>query len=180
MRRSAAPFLAVLIVVALVGLLVYGVASKGEDRSLDDAVAEGRAVDAPDRSLPLLGATGERSLASLRGKVVVLNFWASWCDPCKDEAPALERAHRTLSRAGTGTVLGVTFRDASRDSQAFVKEFGLTYPSVRDVDGDLAEDYGVRALPETFVIDGDGHIAGVSRGVVDEAWLKQTLDKAGA
>src|SRR5690606_390966 len=94
---------------------------------------------APDLALPVLEGSGTRSLADLRGQVVVLNFWASWCDPCKTEAPELERAQKRLEREGAGTVLGVTFRDASDDSKDFMREFGLTYPSVRDVDGKLAE-----------------------------------------
>jgi cytochrome c biogenesis protein CcmG/thiol:disulfide interchange protein DsbE len=76
-------------------------------------------------------------------------------------------------------VLGVTFRDAVPDSQRFVDEFGLSFPSLRDVDGKLAEDYGTRALPETFVIDRDGRVVAVSRGVVDEEFLDSALQKVG-
>jgi cytochrome c biogenesis protein CcmG/thiol:disulfide interchange protein DsbE len=178
MRRSAVPLVAVLAVAALVGLLVYGVAAKSEDTTLDDAVRQGQRPTAPDRSLPALGAGGERSLADYRGQVVVQNFWASWCDPCKEEAPELERAHERLQEEKAGTVLGVTFRDATRDSQAFMKEFGLTYPSIRDVDGKLAQEYGTRALPETFVIDRDGHVVAMSRGAVDRGFLDRALDEA--
>jgi cytochrome c biogenesis protein CcmG, thiol:disulfide interchange protein DsbE len=177
-KRNAVPLVAVLAVAALVGLLVYGVASKGEDRTLEDAIANGERPAAPDRSLPLLDGGGERSLASFRGKPVILNFWASWCTPCKDEAPLLERAQSRLERGG-GTVLGVTYRDASGDSRAFIREFRLTYPSVRDVDGELAKDYGTRALPETFVIDRQGRVAAIQRGVVEREWLDAALTKVG-
>jgi len=177
-KRNAAPLVAVLIAAALVGLLVYGVAQRADNRTLDEAVAKGQRPVAPSRTLPVLGAGGERSLANFRGKPVILNFWASWCDPCRIEAPLLEQAQRRLAAHG-GTVLGVTYRDASPDSQKFVRRFKLTYPSLRDVDGQLAKDYGTRALPETFVIDGSGHVAAISRGMVDRQFLSNALAKVG-
>src|SRR3712207_2355510 len=175
-KRNAVPLVAILAVAALVGLLVYGVAQRGENRTLDEQVLNGARPSAPDRPLPLLGGGGERSLASFRGKPVLLNFWASWCEPCRDEAPLLEDAQRRLSRRG-GTVLGVTYRDATPDSQGFVREFGLSYPSVRDVDGRLAKEYGTRRLPETFLIDGDGRVAAVMRGVLDRRSVDRALAK---
>ena len=178
-KRNAVPLVAILVVAALVGLLVYGVASKGEDRTIEDAIAKGDRPPAPSRSLPVLGEQVRRSLESYKGKPVVLNFWASWCTPCKDEAPLLERAQSRLQRLG-GTVLGVTYRDASTDSQDFIRRFKLTYPNVRDVDGQLAKDYGTRALPETFVIDRDGRVADLRRGVVDREFLDAALAKVGA
>jgi cytochrome c biogenesis protein CcmG/thiol:disulfide interchange protein DsbE len=141
-------------------------------------VAKGDQPTAPALSLPVLGSDQRRSISDLKGKVVVLNFWASWCYPCKDEAPELERAQKRLQESGDGTVLGVTYRDASQDSQKFIKDYKLTYPSIRDVDGKLAQDYGTRALPETFVIDRAGKVVALSRGTVSRRFLDQALDKA--
>ncbi len=174
MRRTAVPFV-VVAALALMGLLVYGVLAVGESTTLDDAIARGERPAAPAKTLPKLGG-GEASLADLRGKPVVLNFWASWCDPCKDEAPALQAAHERLRREG-GMVLGVTVDDASPDAKAFSRELGLTFPSLRDVDGELGEAYGRLGVPETFAIDRGGRVAAVERGPVTAASLDAMLDE---
>ena len=174
MRRTA-PTIAVLAALALVALLVYGVLGVGASTTLDDAVKRGERPEAPVRTLPSLDG-GTASLADYAGKPVLLNFWASWCEPCKDEAPLLERAHRRLARAG-GAVLGVTVSDQSDDSRAFMKEYGLTFPSLRDVEGALGRDFGTTGVPETFAIDREGRIAAISRGSVNEAFVDRALDQ---
>jgi len=104
------PLLASLAGACLIGLLVYGVSARSASRTLDEQVARSQRPAAPDasRSLPTLGRPGDASLASFRGKVVVLNFWASWCEPCQVEAPLLQRTQARLSQHG-GTVLGIPF-----------------------------------------------------------------------
>ena len=161
--------------VALIALLVYGVVAVGESETLDDAVKRGERPQAPSETLPRLGG-GEGSIAALRGKPLIVNFWASWCEPCKDEAPALRKAHATITKAG-GTVLGVTVDDSSPDSQAFMREFKLPFESLRDVDGELGEAFGRTGVPETFVIDRAGRVVAISRGTVDDAFFDQTLPK---
>ena len=174
MRRTAVPAVVIVAAAALVGLLVYGVASRGASTTIDDALARGERVEAPDRALPLLHGGGTRSLAELRGKVVVVNFWASWCTPCRAEAPVLERTQQRLSSAG-GTVLGVNYKDTTDDARAFERQFGLSYESVRDAEGELARDYGTVALPETFVIDRDGRVVAKSRGTVSDQFMDRAL-----
>jgi cytochrome c biogenesis protein CcmG/thiol:disulfide interchange protein DsbE len=159
---------------ALLALLAYGVASQGTDRSIDSALAKGQRVAAAQKSLPVLGRAGQRSLADYRGKVVLLNFWASWCPPCTAELPLLERAQQSIAANG-GTVLGVSYKDIPEDAVGFVHRFGLTYPSLRDREGDYAHNFATSGIPETFAIDRRGRIAAARRGPVTERWLARTL-----
>ena len=176
MRRvlSPVPIAAILIVAGLVGLLAYGLSSNEPDRGIEKALARGERKPAPKLALPALSGGGDRSLADERGTVVVLNFWASWCEPCRTESPLLERWHRRISGRG-GTVLGVDVLDVTSDARAFVREFGLTYPMLRDKSGDALQGFGVVAYPETFVIDRRGRIAATRRGPVDERFLRERV-----
>jgi cytochrome c biogenesis protein CcmG, thiol:disulfide interchange protein DsbE len=160
----------------LIGLLVYGISTQSASRTLDTDVHDGLHPVAPDArtQLPVLGGAGNGSLASLRGKVVVLNFWASWCQPCEREAPLLERAQTTLERY-RGTVLGVTYKDATPDSEKFAREFHLTYPSLRDGSGSFAAAYGTDQLPETFVLDRDGHVVALYRGEIGQGFIDKAI-----
>jgi cytochrome c biogenesis protein CcmG/thiol:disulfide interchange protein DsbE len=172
--RFRASWAVILAAALLVGLLAYGVASKRADRSIDASIAKGERVDAPVRKLPVLGGRGDSSLADYKGKVVVLNFWASWCKPCTEELPLLEKTQKSLA-GKDATVLGANYQDLSDSALTFVRRFKLTYPSLRDRDGQFADKYGSRAFPETFVIDRRGKIAAQRRGPVDQAWLDRTL-----
>ncbi len=181
MRRRVLPIFACIVGACVVALLIYGVSAQSPNRTLDELVARGRYPLAPDatRSLPVLGASGQRSLASLRGKVVVLNFWASWCEPCQMEAPLLERAQSGLERHN-GTVLGVTYLDASPDSEGFVRRYHLTYPNLRDATGDFAHSYGTDQLPESFIINRQGRIVAISRGEIEQSFVNRALALAGS
>ena len=173
MRRLLSPLpLAILVgVVALLGLLGYGLVSKGADTGIERALASGENPPAAALSLPRLGGGGTASLADFRGQVVVLNYWASWCTPCRSESPLLERWHRRLKARG-GTMLGVDVLDASSDARAFVREFGLTYPMLRDRDGRTRQQFGIAGLPETLVIDRRGRIRAVARGPVGDRFMR--------
>jgi cytochrome c biogenesis protein CcmG/thiol:disulfide interchange protein DsbE len=170
MRRLLAPVpLAVVgVVVALVALLAYGLASNEPDG--------GDAGDrAPELELPRLSGEGRGSLADYRGQVVVLNFWASWCDPCRDESPLLQRWHERIEKRG-GTVLGIDALDEVGRARAFVDEYGLSYPMLRDGEGATRESFGILGFPETFVIDREGRIAAVQRGPVDDRFMRERVE----
>jgi cytochrome c biogenesis protein CcmG, thiol:disulfide interchange protein DsbE len=159
---------------ALIGLLAYGVAGTGADTTLDDAVRSGKRVDPPTEPLQVLGAKGTRSLADYKGKVVLVNVWASWCAPCRDELPLLEKTHKRLAPEG-GTVLGIDVKENSEAATKAMREFGLTYPSLRDPDGSYVRDFGQTGYPETYVLDRRGRVAAVRRFPVTQQWLDRTL-----
>lgn len=179
MRRFVLPGLVAGAAIALLALLAFGVANQGTDTSIDTAVQRGAFPLAPNASLalPVLGSSRTERLADLRGQVVVLNVFASWCVPCKDEAPVLERAQQDLA-GKHATVLGVTYLDTSSDSERFASQEHITYPVVRDVNGTLVRALGTKAVPETFVIDRRGRIVALERFQIDTSWLKQTLARA--
>ena len=158
-------------VVALLALLLYGVSSNEPSRDLDDRLARGEKVAAPALELPRLTGGGRASLADYKGQVVVLNIWASWCEPCKAESPLLERWHQRMRTRG-GLVLGVDTLDVTSDALDFIKEYELTYPMLRDRNADVIAKLGVVAYPETFVIDRGGSIVAARRGPVDEAFMR--------
>ncbi len=177
MRRVLSPvsIAVICVLVGLFALLAYGLASNEPDRGVEEALGRGETEAAPDLELPKLGGGGDASLADYRGKVVVLNFWASWCEPCKAESPLLERWHRRISNRG-GTVLGVDMLDITDDAQDFIAEYGLSYPMLKDKDGHGIETFGVVQYPETFVIDTDGQITAVRRGPVDERFMRAEVE----
>jgi len=161
----------------LAGLLIYGVVQNGDDRSIEKAISRGDYPPAPDHVLPTLEGSGRQSLADYRGRVVFLNFYASWCPPCAHEAPTLRSFQQSLDTS-KATMLGVAYKDFASDSTTFLKKHGLTYPSLRDNKLQLAPKYGTNALPETFVIDRRGRIVAVSRGEVTRAFLDASLKRA--
>ena len=176
MRRalSPVPIAIVCVLLALMALLAYGLAQNEPDRGVDEALARGERSPAAALDLPKLGGGGNVALADYRGQVVVLNFWASWCKPCKDESPLLERWHRRMKGRG-GMVLGVAMYDVTGRAQDFIDEYGLTYPMLKDDEDEGLEKFGVAQLPETFVIDRRGRIAAVARGPVDDAFMRSNV-----
>ena len=162
--RSA---LAVLAVLAFVGLLTFGLLSKGSS-----GVALGE--PAPTSALPRLEGGGEQSLADYRGKWVLVNFWASWCVPCKQEAPALEQFQRR-HRADDFTVLGIDSRDLSGDGREFVRQYGISYPQLRDGNGDAAHAYGTTGVPENFLVDPRGRVRLLVRGPITSEYLREAV-----
>ncbi len=155
--------LALVLGVAWVAVSVMGSGDLGQDPF-------GRA--APDFSLPKLRGEGNIALSDYAGSPVVLNFWASWCGPCKDEAPILAATEKAWRDQGV-VFLGVDTTDNREDAKAFEETFGIEYDSVFDVNGELSVSYGVLGYPETFFIDADGVIRAKHVGVLPDA---ETLD----
>lgn len=117
---------------------------------------------------------GSLTLTDLQGHGVVLNFWASWCDPCRDEAPLLEETW--LRNQNTGiTILGVAHLDQKAAALRFIQTFRITYPNGRDSGSLIARAYGIQGVPETFFIDPDGNLAGAWRGPLTEEAMQQFL-----
>ncbi|MFZ0090817.1 MAG: TlpA disulfide reductase family protein [Solirubrobacteraceae bacterium] len=176
MRRFVLPGLIALAGLAVLALLTYGVSNQSSTSSIDAQVAHGRFPVAPhaDQALPLLGRSGRASLADFRGKVVVLNVFASWCEPCQSEAPLLSKEQKTLVH-DNATLIGVTYLDNTTASEGFAHRYHITYPVLRDVSGSFVRSFGTTGVPETFVINRQGRIQALQRYPVTTRWLSQTL-----
>lgn len=187
-RRGSklARLLALVAVAAFLSLLAYGLLSESADTTIDSGLAEGEAPLAPEFELEVLArgdlprrlarelepalADGRLALAELRGTPFVLNFWASWCIPCREEAPILARGWREHGPGGV-LYLGLNMQDVTDDALDFIDEFGVRYPNVREPDNATAQAYGARGIPETYFVSGRGRIVGHVVGVVTEAQL---------
>jgi cytochrome c biogenesis protein CcmG, thiol:disulfide interchange protein DsbE len=176
MRRFVLPGLVAIAAVALLALLTFGVIGQGDSTSIDARVAQGNFPAAPNASmaLPLLGSDRKASLDSFKGKVVVLNVFASWCDPCRAEAPILASEQRTLA-GHDATILGVTYLDNTVASQQFVRQEHIDYPVLRDVSGNFVRSFGTTGVPETFVINRQGKIQALRRYQLNNTWLSRAL-----
>jgi cytochrome c biogenesis protein CcmG/thiol:disulfide interchange protein DsbE len=142
------------VVVALLVLLWWGLQQKEFAGSKVVSVPFERA---PEFSLGLFdGSTFTLSEALASGKPVVVNFWASWCGPCADEAPALEAAWRRNS--GWATFVGVNVQDVDADAHAFLRRYGVSYPNGSQNAGPISIQYGMRGVPETYFIAPDGRL----------------------
>ncbi len=159
--------LAVALVAGLLALLVWKMAH-----------GSGKTAEPKNFNLPRLDKQGKLELASLRGKVVVLNFMASWCVPCKQEAPAIETLWKEFRSKGV-VVVGVDSKDFSGDARSFMRRYGLTYPVVRDGDGALWGPYGITGVPETRVIGRNGKYIGTQfYGATTASDLRASIEHA--
>lgn len=150
----------------LLGVLGYATVRKQQPQSITVRIARGERPAAPAFRLPKLDG-GTLDLADLRGRPVILNFWASWCVPCKDEAPLLERAWQTYRARGL-VVVGVNIQDFEREARRFVAATGTTFTNVRDGENLTYQAYGVTGVPETFFVDRQGRIVQKFPGAVTQ------------
>ena len=164
---SVRSFVVFISVLAVVGLLGFGLLSKGGAN-----IAVGEA--APSGDLPRLDGEGTGSVSDYRGRWVLVNFWASWCVPCRQEAPVLEQFQRQHG-GGTFTVLGIDSQDLSGDGMDFVRRYGLSYPQLRDGNGETAHDFGTTGVPENFLIDPRGKVRLLLRGPVTSEYLREAV-----
>jgi cytochrome c biogenesis protein CcmG, thiol:disulfide interchange protein DsbE len=175
MRRAWTTTAGLFMIALFVALLGYGVLRSNRATSLDSAVASGKRVAPPSVNLPWLDKSEHATLADWRGKVVVLNFWASWCPPCREEVPLLAHWQPRLAGAG-GTILGIDTLDVASDARAFMAKNKLGYPSLRDRGGDTARAFGVAAYPESIVIDRKGRVAAIMRGPLDDTFMRDHVE----
>jgi cytochrome c biogenesis protein CcmG/thiol:disulfide interchange protein DsbE len=171
---------AVGLVALLFALLVWTLVTE-EGGDLAKRANRGDLPQAPELAAERLDGDGDLALSSLAGKAVVLNFWASWCKPCKEEAPFLEQIWRENRKRGL-VVVGVDAKDFRRDARRFAKRFELTFPLVFDGPGDTLEGFGVTGFPETFVLDRRGRVVRAFVGDVtsddDRRELRSAVDRA--
>jgi cytochrome c biogenesis protein CcmG, thiol:disulfide interchange protein DsbE len=153
---------AAMVVVAVAGLLWTWLSRPQGDAG--DLLRASTRVGAPAPAFTLAAPEGRQiSLAGLKGKAVVLNFWASWCPPCRAEMGALDQAQRDYADRGV-VVLGVNQMEAEAVATAFMREQSLTFPIALDADGAVSQQYRASALPTTYFIDGDGVIRDIVYG----------------
>ena len=170
-RRTLVAAVVLVPTLAVLALLAYGFSR--EPRYLESPM-----LGRPAPPFSLVRFDGMRlRLEDLRGKVVFLNFWASWCPPCRAEAPALEATWQQL-RDRDVVFVGVNTQDDEERARAFLKEFLITYPNGRDPGGRIAVDYGVWGLPETFFIGPDGRITYKHIGTLGPALIAAKIDEA--
>lgn len=186
---------AIVAAVLFVALLAFGLVTSGSSTAIDDSLARGEAAVAPGFSLPVLEggelpralgrqlndafSDGELGLDELRGTPILLNLWASWCTPCREEAPLLEEGWRRYGPRGV-LFLGLDMQDLSEDAREFLREFSITYPTVREPANEVARRYGATGVPETFFIDAEGRVVAHVRGVLSSEQLEAGVAAARA
>jgi len=171
--RKSALAIAALVIVGFLGLLVWGMLNKEPITGLSGVTMVNR--PAPDFTLTTFKGT-TISLENLRGKPVVINYWASWCPPCRVEAPLLERTWRAYKKRGL-IFIGVNIQDRKEDALNYIREFNITYPNGPDPTGEIAIDYGVSGLPVTFFVSRKGEVVRRWVGAIEKSVLISSIEE---
>lgn len=156
-----------IIVIAIIALFAIGIQMRSAK-----PVEKGAA---PQFTIPLFSG-GNFSLADQRGKVVVVNFWASWCVPCREEAAMLEDTWKKYKDRGV-VFLGVDYVDTDKEALAFIKEFGITYPNGPDIGTETSRAFRIQGIPETYFVGKDGQLYGNHIGPIDQPTLMGHIDE---
>ena len=164
-------------IVALLFILLAWSLLHNEGGDLMRRANRGDRPSAPDFTLERLDRSGRLELSSLHGKAVVLNVWASWCGPCKEEAPYLQEVWQKNRNRGL-VVVGLDAKDFRADARRFASRYDLTFPLVYDGPGNTIDRYGVTGFPETFVIDREGKVVAGFAGAVDGKDERTQLESA--
>jgi cytochrome c biogenesis protein CcmG, thiol:disulfide interchange protein DsbE len=170
---SSLPYLVLGAILAFVAVASWTALNNAQAGASAPAKGSGRVYPAPDFRLTLFDGS-ELALSDLRGKAVVLNFWASWCPPCREEARDMERVWQAYRDRGV-VFLGVNIQDSEQNARAFMEEFGISYPNGQDT-GDIASSYGLTGIPETFFITGDGTVNRRWIGAIGERQLATFIE----
>ncbi len=166
-RITRGQLVALLIAVIFLGILAAGLVMRYQGRP--------ESGPAPDFTLQLFDG-GTLRLSDQRGKVVVINFWASWCQPCKDEAPDLERVWRRYKDKGV-LFVGINWSDTEAKARAYLQEFNITYPNGPDLGRRIGQKYRIQGVPETFFVDKQGNIRRVIIRPMTETELVSIIEQ---
>lgn len=167
-RRGLGPGSIVLLVGVALTALVFGVALARQHET------QPTGGPAPDFTI-ITYDDQEITLADLRGQVVVVNFWASWCGPCRVEAPELQNLWERYRDQGV-VMIGIAYTDTDSKAKAFIEEFSITYPNAPDIGTRISDRYNIQGVPETFVIDQEGNVARFFMTMVNEQMLSAIID----
>jgi cytochrome c biogenesis protein CcmG/thiol:disulfide interchange protein DsbE len=167
-RRSPAWIAVGAVALVVVALLGYGLTSTARAPKIGEPV--------PDFDLTAFDGSPMK-LSSHRGQVVVVNFFASWCDPCREEAPAIQQTWQAYQGSPDVQFFGIAYKDAASKARAFLDEFSATYPGTAEPGNQTARQYGVTGVPETYVIDQQGNLVRHYLGAITQAQLSRDIDE---
>lgn len=173
MSRSIVFIFVSVLVLGFLALIAFGLTRQEAPTGASGAARVNR--PASDFTLPLFSGSSIK-LSSLHGRPVVINFWASWCPPCRDEAPILEKVWRNYKDRGV-MFIGIDIQDREAAARAYIKEFDITYPNGPDLSGKLTIEYGVSGIPVTFFINREGKIVSRWVGAINEKLLVARIEE---